>query len=142
MAKMWDILFLALIIAFLFPDGRDAMRRAILSTGIVGSVDVNADEDLTYKSGAWILQDLNGAEVQLSELKGQAIFLNFWATWCGPCKAEMPSIEALYKDMGDEVNFLIVVCVEHSEEAREHFGPRKQTGIKLDALEKESEAKE
>jgi thiol-disulfide isomerase/thioredoxin len=108
MAKMWDILFLALIIAFLFPDGRDAMRRAILSTGIVGSVDVNADEDLTYKSGAWILQDLNGAEVQLSELKGQAIFLNFWATWCGPCKAEMPSIEALYKDMGDEVNFLIV----------------------------------
>ena len=40
------------------------------------------------------------------------------------------------------LNFLIVVCVEHSEEAREHFGPRKQTGIKLDALEKESEAKE
>ena len=108
MAKMWDLLFLVLIIAFLFPDGRNAMRRAILSTGIVGSVDANASEDLTYESEAWILQDLNGAEVQLSELKGQAIFLNFWATWCGPCKAEMPSIEALYKDMGDEVNFLIV----------------------------------
>ncbi|HAS35593.1 MAG TPA: thiol-disulfide oxidoreductase [Flavobacteriales bacterium] len=108
MAKMWDVLFLVLIIAFLFPDGRNAMRRAILSTGIVGSVDANASEDLTYESEAWILQDLNGAEVQLSELKGQAIFLNFWATWCGPCKAEMPSIEALYKDMGDEVNFLIV----------------------------------
>nr|AOE12560.1 thioredoxin [uncultured bacterium] len=107
-AKMWDVLFLVLIIAFLFPEGRDTMRRAILSTGIVGSVDANSDEALTYESEAWILQDLNGAEVQLTELKGQAIFLNFWATWCGPCKAEMPSIEALYKDMGDEVNFLIV----------------------------------
>ena len=50
--------------------------------------------------------------VTLSKLKGKVVFLNFWATWCGPCRAEMPSMESLYnrfKDKGFEmlaVNFM------------------------------------
>src|ERR1035437_8988570 len=39
------------------------------------------------------LKDLNGNEFSLSDLKGKNVFLNFWATWCPPCKAEMPEIE-------------------------------------------------
>jgi cytochrome c-type biogenesis protein len=49
---------------------------------------------------------LDGTTVSLSELKGKALFLNFWATWCGPCRMEMPSMEALYrrfKDRGLEI---------------------------------------
>ena len=37
----------------------------------------------------------------LSSLKGKVVFLNFWATWCGPCRSEMPSIEVLYNDYKD-----------------------------------------
>jgi peroxiredoxin len=40
---------------------------------------------------------LDGAEVRLSSLRGKAVFLNFWATWCSPCSEEMPSMEALYQ---------------------------------------------
>jgi peroxiredoxin len=43
------------------------------------------------------LYDLNGNLVALSEYRGSIVFLNFWATWCGPCRVEMPAMEALYK---------------------------------------------
>ncbi|WP_367277824.1 TlpA disulfide reductase family protein [Clostridium sp.] len=42
-------------------------------------------------------KDLNGKELSLSDLKDKKVFLNFWATWCPPCKAEMPEIEKLYQ---------------------------------------------
>jgi thiol-disulfide isomerase/thioredoxin len=43
------------------------------------------------------LQDLSGATRLLSDFKGKVVFLNFWATWCGPCRFEMPSMEKLYR---------------------------------------------
>ena len=43
------------------------------------------------------LTDLKGKEVSLSSLKGKFVFLNFWATWCPPCRAEMPSMQVLYE---------------------------------------------
>jgi peroxiredoxin len=53
------------------------------------------------------LEGLNGEKVQLKALKGKIIFLNFWATWCGPCKEEMPSMEALYQHFKDR-NFIFL----------------------------------
>src|SRR6185295_17909841 len=41
------------------------------------------------------LKDMNGADVKLASFKGKVILLNFWATWCGPCKAEIPSLVEL-----------------------------------------------
>ena len=58
-----------------------------------------------------------GETVRLSSLKGKVVFLNFWATWCPPCRVEMPSMEALYnkyKERGLEI--LAVNCGESAEE--------------------------
>ncbi|MEY4703930.1 MAG: Thiol-disulfide oxidoreductase ResA [Nitrospirota bacterium] len=43
------------------------------------------------------LRDLNGRQVALSDLRGKVVLLNFWATWCGPCRVEMPAMEKLYR---------------------------------------------
>ena len=43
------------------------------------------------------LPDLAGKKVKLSSLKGKVVFLNFWATWCGPCRSEMPSMQRMYE---------------------------------------------
>ena len=61
----------------------------------------------------WRIQGLDGQEIHLAEMKGKAIFLNFWATWCFPCVVEMPTIQRLYDAMKKEQ--IAFICV--SEEA-------------------------
>ena len=52
--------------------------------------------------------DGNGNAVKLSDYFGKPIVLNFWASWCGPCKSEMPDFQKVFEEMGDEVQFLMV----------------------------------
>jgi len=49
------------------------------------------------------LKDMNGVEVKLASFKGKVILLNFWATWCGPCRAEIPSLIELQKQYADDL---------------------------------------
>lgn len=57
----------------------------------------------------WSVRTLDGREIRLTDLRGKVLFLNFWATWCGPCVAELPSIERLSTAMsGSEVAFLLI----------------------------------
>ena len=49
------------------------------------------------------LKDMNGVDVKLASFKGKVILLNFWATWCGPCKAEIPSLVELQEQYGDDL---------------------------------------
>ncbi len=54
------------------------------------------------------LKDMNGQPINLSEYRGKTIFINFWATWCGPCIKEMPSIERVSNVLKEsEIEFLI-----------------------------------
>ncbi|KGK88617.1 TlpA disulfide reductase family protein [Clostridium sp. HMP27] len=60
------------------------------------------------------LKDLTGKEVSLSDYKGKKVFLNFWATWCPPCKAEMPEMEMLYQETKN--SDLVILAVNLDEE--------------------------
>jgi thiol-disulfide isomerase/thioredoxin len=60
------------------------------------------------------LESLRGGNVELKNvIKGKVVFLNFWATWCGPCKEEMPSMEALYKQFKDKDFVFLTVSVDY-----------------------------
>lgn len=51
---------------------------------------------------------VNATDVNLNELKGKVVFINYWATWCPPCRAEMPSIQSLYDDYKDKIEFVFI----------------------------------
>lgn len=54
------------------------------------------------------LRGLDGGSVSLGNLRGKVVFLNFWATWCGACRSEMPSLEGLYRDYRSNPGFAVV----------------------------------
>ena len=59
------------------------------------------------------LEGLNGEKVQLSDLKGKIVLLNFWASWCGPCKEEMPSVEALYQRYKERDFVFLTISIDY-----------------------------
>ena len=66
----------------------------------------------------WTLRSLDGQKLDLAATRGKVIFLNMWATWCPPCRAEMPSIQRLYDRMKDEGVVFILVSDESPERVR------------------------
>ncbi|MDR0562630.1 MAG: TlpA family protein disulfide reductase [Spirochaetaceae bacterium] len=65
------------------------------------------------------LKTLDGSSITLSRLKGKVVFLNFWATWCPPCRAEMPSMEILYQRYKDSgVELIAVDIMEKPQDVR------------------------
>ena len=61
------------------------------------------------------LDNLDGKPVALSDLKGKPVLLNFWATWCPPCRDEMPYIQEIYDEWSDEG--LVVLAINYGESA-------------------------
>lgn len=75
------------------------------------SAQENAEKETadTVAAVDFTLEDQYGTEHILSEYKGKTIFLNFWATWCPPCKKEMPDIQKLYEETQEEENSDLVI---------------------------------
>lgn len=69
----------------------------------------------------FVLTDLNGNEVQLSDYRGKGVFLNFWGTWCEPCEREMPYMENQYKIFKDQGVKIIAVEAGSTKLAVENF---------------------
>lgn len=70
------------------------------------------------KAPNFTLEDLDGKKVELQSFKGKVILLSFWATWCGPCKKEMPSMEALYKQLKPQGFVLLGVSVDYEKKEK------------------------
>lgn len=73
------------------------------------------------KAPEFTLKDVNGSSVSLSSLKGKVVLLNFWATWCPPCRDEMPSLEKLHLRMKDKGLAVLSVSVDKSIPAVRDF---------------------
>lgn len=90
--------------------------------------------EVGYLAPDFTLQDMNGDSVTLSELRGKVVFLNFWASWCAPCRIEMPEIEHLH---AKEIPDLVILAVNQSVmENRDGEGRRfmEQFGYTFPAL--------
>jgi len=108
LGKFWDILFVIIIIALIVPDGRMLVQRLILKTGLMGKTTANEQNALSNEALQWKLSTADGRLVQLADFSGKPVFINFWATWCPPCRAEMPSIIAMMEKVGNDAEFVFV----------------------------------
>lgn len=79
-----------------------------------------ADSGETEKVEApdFSVEDVEGNVVKLSDFKGKPVVLNFWASWCPPCKSEMPDFDKVWKELGEDVAFLMLNMTDGQRETK------------------------
>lgn len=109
-SKIKNIVFLILIAILIIPQTRKPiqvfLQKGLMLINKPSVEDKAASAQLTDYN--WHLRDGNDMAYNLQQAKGKVVLINFWATWCPPCIAEMPSMQKLYNDYGDKVEFLFV----------------------------------
>jgi len=107
-------LFMVACLGLFFILGRNA-AWAMSSAPRIDSVSEKNKPSIDFT-----LPDLEGKMTSLSDYKGKAIFLNFWATWCPPCREEMPSIQRLHEKLGNDQ--LVILALAESSGSSEQIG--------------------
>ena len=104
------IIFVLFIILMIIPQTRMPIQEGLGKISVaLFSPSAMAEEDQTQlQPFTYQLSTLEGTPANAEIGKGKVTFLSYWATWCPPCRAELPSIQKLYADYGDTVDFLLI----------------------------------
>ena len=122
------------ILGFLFGTGLHTpvfgfFQGLILKTGIMQpSIEESTTSTADYD---FILIDQEGKRKSFSTYKGKVVFVNFWATWCPPCIAEMPDINQLYSEMHEkDIEFVLISLDDDFQKAKD-FVRKKEFGFPI-----------
>ncbi|WP_178988232.1 TlpA family protein disulfide reductase [Winogradskyella schleiferi] len=108
---IFNIIIIVMIVALFFPQTRRTIQiglhKGLSYVNQSSLIDLEDRKSVSYAD--WKLKsDRDDTILKFEDSKGKVVFINFWATWCPPCIAEMPSLQELYNDYNDKVVFLFV----------------------------------
>lgn len=90
-----------------------------LGTQATQSAEESGTEPAKQTAPDFTVYDMDGNPHKLSDFRGKPVILNFWATWCGYCEAEMPDFEEKYQQYGDQIHFLMVDVTDGAQDTVE-----------------------
>ncbi|SFD32609.1 TlpA family protein disulfide reductase [Algibacter pectinivorans] len=107
--KIKNIIFFVLLGLLLLPQTRKPIQ-VYLHKGLALFAPnvIEASNQSIIKDYNWVLKGENNTDFNFTTTKNKVVLLNFWATWCPPCIAEMPSMQLLYEDYKDKIEFVFV----------------------------------
>jgi len=127
-SNLFSIILIALLI---IPQSRTFiqvnLQRTIVKLSPFGPSRIAAEDQVQLSPFEYRVTSLDGIKVNNPVGKGKVTFISYWATWCPPCIAEMPSLELLYADYGNTVNFLFITNEEPDKVKR--FLDKKELNI-------------
>ena len=124
-AIVFDFLFVLLLIAIIIPGTRQKLSSTIIKYTMFQPRETK--EVVYLRESNWKLKGKNGSVIDFEKLEGKVLFINFWATWCPHCIAEMSSIQKLYNLYGNQIDFLLI----SNEEQNVIDGFMKKKGYKI-----------
>ena len=94
-------------------------QSVLLKAGVMDALPEEAASKEQTFNYDFAVRDLDGKKLDMKELKGKVIFLNLWATWCGPCRVEMPSIQNLYNSVDkDKIAFVMLSLDQENQQGK------------------------
>ncbi len=119
--KLSNILFIGLITLFIIPQTRTFiqvnLQKLIVAVSPFGPEAIAKKDQVILAPFDYKLSTLDDVAINTPVGKGKVTFISYWATWCPPCIAEIPSLEELYNDYGNKINFLFITN-ENSERVK------------------------
>ncbi|MEX2591206.1 MAG: TlpA disulfide reductase family protein [Anditalea sp.] len=107
---------IAVVIMFVSPDAKSFVLRQLMHTGLFNaSIEKEHSDTSNLAAVDFAFEDGSGNVWNTSSLRDKVVFINFWASWCPPCRAEFPSIEALYSDYKNNSDMFFLMINEDTD---------------------------
>ncbi len=119
--------FIVLLLVIVFvPAAKSFMLQGLMKIGFLKPNITQNQKTISTDLAMIKFKDAEGSEINLADLSGKIVFINFWATWCPPCLAEMPSVNSLHQKFMDDkdVVFIMVDADGNFEKSQTYMNKR------------------